>query len=73
VHDEHRDDPGLAFALSRVADGPTSPTPLGIFRDVQRPAYGDGMEDQLRRAAEQQGPGDLSKLLSSGDTWEVTV
>jgi 2-oxoglutarate ferredoxin oxidoreductase subunit beta len=73
VHDEHRDDPGLAFALSRVADGPTSPTPLGIFRDVQRPAYGDGMEDQLRRAAEEQGPGDLSKLLMSGDTWEVTV
>ena len=73
VHDEHRDDPGLAFALSRVADGPTSPTPLGIFRDVQRPAYGDGMEDQLRRAAEQQGPGDLSKLLTSGDTWEVKV
>ena len=45
--------------------------PLAI--GVQRPAYGDGMEDQLRRAAEQQGPGDLSKLLSSGDTWEVTV
>src|SRR3712207_6153774 len=73
VHDEHRDDPGLAFALSRVASGPTSPTPLGIFRDVQRPAYGEGMEDQLRRAAEQQGPGDLSKLLTSGATWEVKV
>ncbi|MDQ3916358.1 MAG: 2-oxoacid:ferredoxin oxidoreductase subunit beta [Actinomycetota bacterium] len=73
VHDEHRDDPALAFALSRVAAGPTSPTPLGIFRDVDRPAYGDGMEHQLRTAAEQQGPGDLSKLLSSGDTWEVTV
>ena len=71
VHDEHRDDPSLAFALSRVADGPVGPTPLGVFRDVQRPAYGEGMEAQLRKAAEAQGPGDLSKLLSTGDTWTV--
>ncbi|MDQ4065259.1 MAG: 2-oxoacid:ferredoxin oxidoreductase subunit beta, partial [Actinomycetota bacterium] len=71
VHDEHRDDPSLAFALSRLADGPTGPTPLGVFRDVQRPAYGDGMEAQLRRAAESQGPGDLAKLLATGDTWSV--
>jgi len=71
VHDEHRDDPSLAFALSRIADGPAGPTPLGVFRDVQRAAYGEGMEDQLRRAAEAQGPGDLEKLLSTGDTWTV--
>jgi 2-oxoglutarate ferredoxin oxidoreductase subunit beta len=71
VHDEHRDDPSLAYALSRLASGPTMPTPLGVFRDVDRPVYGDGMEHQLRTAAEQQGPGDLSKLLGSGDTWTV--
>jgi 2-oxoglutarate/2-oxoacid ferredoxin oxidoreductase subunit beta len=71
VHDEHRDDPSLAFALSRIATGPTMPTPLGIFRDVDRPVYGDGMEHQLRAAAESQGPGDLARLLSSGDTWTV--
>jgi len=71
VHDEHRDDPSLAFALSRLADGPTGPTPLGIFRDITRPAYGDGMEHQLRVAADQQGPGDLTRLLGSGDTWTV--
>jgi 2-oxoglutarate/2-oxoacid ferredoxin oxidoreductase subunit beta len=71
VHDEHRDDPSLAFALSRIATGPTMPTPLGVFRDVDRPVYGDGMEHQLRAAAESQGPGDLARLLSSGDTWKV--
>jgi 2-oxoglutarate ferredoxin oxidoreductase subunit beta len=71
VHDEHREDPSLAFALSRVASGPTMPTPLGVFRDVDRPVYGDGMEHQLRAAAEAQGPGDLARLLSSGDTWTV--
>jgi 2-oxoglutarate/2-oxoacid ferredoxin oxidoreductase subunit beta len=71
VHDEHRKDPSLAFALSRLADGPTGPTPIGVFRDIDRPAYGDGMEHQLRTAADQQGPGELARLLGSGDTWNV--
>jgi 2-oxoglutarate ferredoxin oxidoreductase subunit beta len=61
----------LAFALSRLAERPTAPTPLGVFRDIERSAYGDGLEEQLRIAADQQGPGDLTRLLSSGDTWTV--
>src|SRR5690349_11265986 len=32
VHDEHRPDPSLAFALSRLADHPDTPTPVGVFR-----------------------------------------
>lgn len=71
VHDEHRYDAGLAFALSRLSAGPHGPTPLGVFRQVERPVYGDGMESQLRAAAAEQGPGDLAKLLTSGDTWDV--
>jgi 2-oxoglutarate ferredoxin oxidoreductase subunit beta len=71
VHDEHRDDPSLAFALSRLAKGPTMPTPLGVFRQVERPVYGEAMEMQLRRAAEEQGPGELARLLGGGDTWVV--
>src|SRR5688500_7233163 len=31
VHDEHRKDPSLAFALSRLADQPNVPTPVGVF------------------------------------------
>ena len=71
VHDEHRDNPSLAFALSRIAEGPTTPTPFGIFRDVQRPVYGEVMENQLRSASEKQGPGDLERLLFTEDTWTV--
>jgi 2-oxoglutarate/2-oxoacid ferredoxin oxidoreductase subunit beta len=41
VHDETRADPSLAFALSRLADQPTTPTPVGVFRAVHRPAYED--------------------------------
>jgi 2-oxoglutarate ferredoxin oxidoreductase subunit beta len=72
VHDEHRDDPSLAFALSRLASGPTMPTPIGVFRDVQRPDYGSLVNQQLVAAAERKGPGDLAELLTSGSTWTVT-
>ncbi|MCK4177843.1 2-oxoacid:ferredoxin oxidoreductase subunit beta [Aciditerrimonas ferrireducens] len=71
VHDEHRDDPGLAFALSRLARGPFEPTPIGVFRDVERPEYGEAMTRQLLEAQERRGPGDLAALLASGGTWEV--
>src|SRR3954463_7000867 len=71
VHDEKRDEPGLAFMLSRLARGPFEPTPIGVFRAVDRPTYGDAMQHQLVEAQDRQGPGDLSKLLHSGATWEV--
>jgi 2-oxoglutarate ferredoxin oxidoreductase subunit beta len=71
VHDEHRQDPSLAFALSRLADGPTTPTPIGVFRDVERPHYGALVNQQLVAAAERKGPGDLAQLLASGSTWTV--
>jgi 2-oxoglutarate ferredoxin oxidoreductase subunit beta len=71
VHDEHREEPGLAFMLSRLARGPYEPTPIGVFRDVQRPDYGTEVAHQLAGAQAKQGPGDLAALLSSGSTWEV--
>jgi 2-oxoglutarate ferredoxin oxidoreductase subunit beta len=71
VHDEHRDDPALAFALSRLASQPTTPTPIGVFRDVQRPVYEDLVQRQLASASERSGPGDLGALLGSGVTWEI--
>ena len=36
VHDPARPDPSLAFALARLASDPSGPTPIGIFRDVER-------------------------------------
>jgi 2-oxoglutarate/2-oxoacid ferredoxin oxidoreductase subunit beta len=71
VHDEHRQDPSLAFALSRLADAPTVPTPVGVFRDVERPIYEGEVQRQLVGASEQRGPGDLEALIGSGATWEV--
>ena len=71
VHDEHRPDPSLAFALSRLADQPTTPTPVGVFRDVERPSYELEVQSQLAAASERNGPGDLSALLNSGAVWDV--
>jgi len=71
VHDEHRSDPTLAFALSRLADRPTTPTPIGVFRDVDRPTYEGEVQRQLMNASERQGPGDLSTLLDSGAVWDA--
>ena len=71
VHDEHRADPSLAFALSRLADHPDTPTPVGVFRAVDRPSYEVEMQQQLVAAADRSGPGDLAALLRSGPTWTV--
>ena len=46
-------------------------TPVGIFRNVERPVYDDLMAEQLREAEEKRGKGDLAALLHSGETWVV--
>jgi 2-oxoglutarate/2-oxoacid ferredoxin oxidoreductase subunit beta len=67
VHDPHRPDPGLAFSLARLADEPTGPTPIGVFRSVARPVFGRGGEVAADPASEAQ----LAELLLGGDTWTV--
>lgn len=71
VHDESREDPSIAFMLSRLAQGPYEPTPVGVFRAVDRPEYGEGVNQQLAAAQDDKGPGDLHALLRSGATWEI--
>ncbi len=71
VHDETRADPSVAFALSRLARGPYEPTPIGVFRAVERPEYGEEMRRQIIEAQEQRGMGDLAALLRSGSSWVV--
>jgi 2-oxoglutarate ferredoxin oxidoreductase subunit beta len=72
VHDEHRDNPGLAFQLSRLSRGPFEPTPIGVFRDVERAEYGAEMARQIEETTVRKGPGDLRDLLRSGSSWTVS-
>jgi hypothetical protein len=64
-------EPALAFSLAHLSERPTGPTPIGIFREISRPVYGEGMDAQLVQAKEKLGEGDLAGLLHSGDTWTV--
>ena len=67
VHDERAQDPSTQFALSRLSD-PTSlrPTPIGVFRDVQRPVYDDLLNEQISDS------GDLAGLLRGRDAWTIS-
>lgn len=71
VHDEARPEPGLAFMLSRLSAGPYEPTPIGVFRAVERADYGTETNRQLEASRDKSGPGDLSALLHSRPTWSV--
>ena len=72
IHDSHAEDPGLAFALSRLSHSHTlANTPIGVFRDVRRPSYDRLVREQMTAAASA-GVGDLSALLRGNDTWTVS-
>jgi 2-oxoglutarate ferredoxin oxidoreductase subunit beta len=70
THDVHGP-PSLAFTLANLSQGPTEPTCIGVFREVQRTTYGEAVHDQIARARERSGDGDLEALLTGGDTWTV--
>jgi 2-oxoglutarate ferredoxin oxidoreductase subunit beta len=72
VHDAHRDDPSLAFALSRLSSSPDGPTPIGIFRQVSRTVSGRDLTDKLADARAAAGDAELDAALHAGDTWTVS-
>ena len=72
VHDAQRADPGLAFELAQLAERPTGPTPIGVFRAVERPVYGEQFAAELEENRAEVGMDELRELLHSGDTWTVS-
>lgn len=76
VHDPGATDPTQAFALSRLDSPEMIHVPMGIFRQVHRPTYDDGVRAQVEGAqALAGGPAtdeDLAALLLGSDTWTVS-
>ena len=72
VHDARHEGAALAFALSRVTQDTHGGTPVGVFRNVERPVYDDLMAEQLATATAKRGEGDLATLLHSGETWTIS-
>jgi 2-oxoglutarate/2-oxoacid ferredoxin oxidoreductase subunit beta len=74
VHDATVDDPAYAFALSRLSGSDLGTTPIGVFRNVERPSYDELIQKQLEDARSQVTgtPNEmLSDLLNAGDTWTI--
>jgi 2-oxoglutarate/2-oxoacid ferredoxin oxidoreductase subunit beta len=72
VHDAHADNPSLAFELAQLAPTPVGPTPIGVFRAVERPVYAETLMDERAEAHGRVGAADLDRLLRSGYTWTVS-
>ena len=71
VHDENSPRSYLAYILGRF-QYPDFPVPMGVFRQVLRPTYEQMLADQINTAIDKKGPGDLHKLLNSGETWTIS-
>jgi 2-oxoglutarate ferredoxin oxidoreductase subunit beta len=68
-HDES--DATAAFLLSQMW-APDYPVPIGTLLARQGEAtYEDLLLDQEQRAVSDRGPGDIAKLLLSGETWKI--
>ncbi|MGB7344579.1 MAG: 2-oxoacid:ferredoxin oxidoreductase subunit beta [Pirellulaceae bacterium] len=71
IHDEKEMNPSIQMMLARMRY-PQMPEPMGVLRAVEGVAtYDDQINDQVALAKEKKGPGNLQKLISAGDTWNV--
>jgi 2-oxoglutarate ferredoxin oxidoreductase subunit beta len=68
VHNVH--DIGQALVLANMAS-PDFPVPLGVFAQTEAPVYEEILLAQEQRALSERGPGEIAKLLTSGDTWKI--
>jgi 2-oxoglutarate ferredoxin oxidoreductase subunit beta len=69
VHNEH--DTTLSVILADMTYKSHLPRPVGIFLSIDRPSYEAEMTRQIDEATKKKGPGDLQKLLNSGETWVI--
>lgn len=70
VHDEN--DRNLAGILANLTYAHELPTPVGVLYQEEEPTYDDLLVQQIEQAKEKLGEGNLMKLISGADTWEVT-
>jgi len=71
VHDEFSDEPILAMILAHITDHPDFPTPIGVFRQIQKETYDGAIVSQIDFVTEKRGKGDLKKAIFGANTWEV--
>ena len=69
IHDEKN-----VNAAKLLADlfAPDFPIPIGVLTAFDAPVYEDLILEQEQKAISDRGPGDIAKLLTSGDTWKIS-
>lgn len=70
VHDEALSNPAIPYMLSQM-DFPSFPVPMGVLRNIQRPSYEEMIHEQNAAIVSEKGKGNLEKLLTGRDTWEI--
>jgi 2-oxoglutarate ferredoxin oxidoreductase subunit beta len=68
VHDQG--DVAAALVLASL-HSPEFPIPIGVLGQVEAPIYEQLIFEQEQHAVSERGPGDIAKLLVSGDTWTI--
>ncbi len=69
VHNEK--DSTLAFILANMTRNPDLPRAMGVFLATDAVAYEDAIRDQIARARNKKGEGDMQKLLDGDETWDI--
>ncbi len=70
VHDEQAAEPTLAMMIARMRQ-PALPEAIGVLRAVERPVFGDLVNEQVDAQRRRDGAGDLAALFRAGDTWTI--
>jgi len=71
VHDETAAEPTLAYFLSRMGP-PDFPTPVGIFRCIDKPVYDQALMAKVEAARAGNPPG-LDELFRRTENWTIPV
>jgi 2-oxoglutarate ferredoxin oxidoreductase subunit beta len=67
VHDAKAPNGHQAYFLSRLRQ----PAVMGVFRNIERETYNEGLSAQVRAAQARKGVGDLKKLYRESELWTV--
>jgi len=70
IHDESSSSAAQAYAVTHL-DLPEFPLPMGVFRSIDKPVYGDLLNEQVAEVTTKLGKGDFFNHLKNADTWQV--
>jgi 2-oxoglutarate ferredoxin oxidoreductase subunit beta len=71
IYNEFADNNYFARMLASL-DEESYPVPLGVFRCIDKPRYGELLDEQIAEAMRNQGRGKLKDYIHAGDTWQVS-